>query len=1690
MGKTMTSRHRHHFSVASLARSLTMLTLLVIAACSQQRSAPGEGVGEGTQAVVTSTVTTLNSSQQFTAPGSGMIGSCGLNPGAHFYVSRTIVPSSTSSFTLSTVASNSAGSTNLANSAFGPLDTLIFLYAGAFNPATPSANLIDCNDDLDPNNCGIVDSACLSSITDTLTGSSSYTLVITTFDQGVTGSIAVNVNGTPISVVSSMSATGGAPQSTAVSTAFATALSVTVLDQASNPLPGVQVNFSAPGSGASAALSASSATTNASGVASVTATANGTTGSYSITATIPGFSSSATFALTNTTMSSPTPASISVNSGTTPQSAVVNTNFATALAVTVRDSGNAPVSGVIVTFTAPSSGANATFTGGVTTITATTNGSGVASITPHAGTMAGSYSVTASVTGVSPSATFSLTNTAGAAATVAVSSGNNQTTTIGTNFGLSLVALVTDGFNNPVPGAAVAFTGPGSGASASFSPPPSTTDSSGLASTTATANGVSGGPYAVTASVSGATPASFSLTNSSCTFSLLPVGALIGPVGVSDTIAVTASNPACMWTATSSTPWLSGITASGTGSGTVSYAVAANPGVQRTGSISIGGQTFNITQISGCSFTLLPTSASVGASGGSDSIAISASDSSCPWTAASNDSWLTGVTASGTGSGSVAYSYASNVGVARSGSLTVAGQAVTISQATGCAISIAPTTATASATSGSGSISVTASDPACTWTAMANDAWISGVTASGTGSGTVAYTYASNVGVARSGSLTVAGQTVTISQAAGCTISILPTTATAGATAVSGSISVTTSDPACTWTATANDAWISGVTSSGTGSGTVSYSYGANVGPERIGTITISGNTFSLDQADGCTVSLGASSASATAPGGGDSFTITTSSPTCTWTASTTSTFITGLTTSGTGNGSVGYTVTANVGPVRTATVTVAGQSFTITQADGCTYLLAPTGATSPSAGSDASFALTASDQTCTWSASPNDAWISGVTSSGTGDGTITYHVGANVAPSRIGTIAVGGRTFSVTQADGCVAALTSTTLSPDASGGASTIGITMSDPSCTWTAGSNTSWVVLGSSGGTGDGSVLATTSSNAGPSRSTTIQVAGQTVNVNQGSGCTVALPTVHGLATSDGTSHGGFIVTTPAGCAFTATSSVPWLTNLVLTSSAVHYDVSSSDMPTRTGEITVTSTTTNSTATFSVLQTSGCVEVFSTAGAAAPIAGGAATADVQTATMCTYTATASASWVHNLQIGPNGIDYVVDANVGPARSARIDLVDTASHQTTSFAITQTSGCILVLPITAGQLAHDGGSGSFAVTAGAGCTWSASATAPWLSGLVATAQGVQFAVASSVDAARSAVITVQADGSDSTAQFTVNEASGCAVTLPVATAELGISGGNGAFDVDTGNGCTYSGASDAPWVSGISQAGTGLHFAADANTGVARTATLIVTATDTGATASFGIFQSGAIVTPQIVTQPSGASAFVGDPIVLTVVATGGDLHYQWSRNGTAISGATTANFRVLQAALGDTGSYGVVVSNGAGAVTSTAATVTVTVRPVDGGVMIPMDAGSIPDVTVVVDAPIDHGSMIVPIDASADVVDAHITVVDARPDAGVVVADAGPDVVVTGATDARPDAKIVKVPPADDAALAIDAGASPDAEDVTEPPSSDSGCSCRTASGGSDGRYAFALTGLALALFARRRRGKGKNIDERLI
>jgi hypothetical protein len=164
--------------------------------------------------------------------------------------------------------------------------------------------------------------------------------------------------------------------------------------------------------------------------------------------------------------------------------------------------------------------------------------------------------------------------------------------------------------------------------------------------------------------------------------------------------------------------------------------------------------------------TISPGAQSFNAAGGNGSIAVSTANA---WTATTGNSWITiNSGAGGMGNGTVVYSVAqNNTGAPRTGTITVAGQTFTITQ-DACAVGFAPLVNAAIDASG-GNFSVSVAAPAgCSWTAATGDSWITiNSGASGAGDGTISYSVPlNNVATARTGTITIAGKTFTVTQTA------------------------------------------------------------------------------------------------------------------------------------------------------------------------------------------------------------------------------------------------------------------------------------------------------------------------------------------------------------------------------------------------------------------------------------------------------------------------------------------------------------------------------------------------------------------------------------------------------------------------------------------------------------------------------------------------------------------------------------------------------------------------------------------------------------------------------------------------------------------------------------------------------------------------------------------------------------
>jgi alpha-tubulin suppressor-like RCC1 family protein len=132
--------------------------------------------------------------------------------------------------------------------------------------------------------------------------------------------------------------------------------------------------------------------------------------------------------------------------------------------------------------------------------------------------------------------------------------------------------------------------------------------------------------------------------------------------------------------------------------------------------------------------------------------------------------------------------------------------------------------------------------------------------------------------------------------------------------------------------------------------------------------------------------------------------------------------------------------------------------------------------------------------------------------------------------------------------------------------------------------------------------------------------------------------------------------------------------------------------------------------------------------------------------------------------------------------------------------------------------------------------------------------------------------------------------------------------------------NGVAVGGATAATYTTPATVAGDdGAVYSVDVGNGAGIVSSADATLTVTGV--------------PAVVTAPLSQSVAAGERATFGVVATGGQLQYQWLRNGTPIAGATARRYVTPLALPGDSGAqFAVTITNAQGSATSAAAALTV--------------------------------------------------------------------------------------------------------------------------------------------------------------
>ena len=325
-----------------------------------------------------------------------------------------------------------------------------------------------------------------------------------------------------------------------------------------------------------------------------------------------------------------------------------------------------------------------------------------------------------------------------------------------------------------------------------------------------------------------------------------------------------------------------------------------------------------------------------------------------------------------------------------------------------------------------------------------------------------------------------------------------------------------------------------------------------------------------------CGIAITNNTSTIPAAGGNGSLTVNVERE-CSWSARADAPWITLSGAAGQGAATLSYTVAPNsIGTARRGGIVVGEQRAEVAQeAAPCRFDVSPSSREIGPDGGEISFSLTATDG-CTWSARSNESWIANPTpATGQGSGTVRLTVAANGGTSRNGTVTIGGVSVAVTQtALGVPPAppapappapppsptppappppvpppSCSITISPTSTTAVSSgerVAATVSAPAgCTWTAKSGVAWLtVVEGETGSGNGTVrVAVAANTSAAARAGMVTIGGQTFTVRQEAlTCAFSIkPTYYNAGR--GPDDIRVDVTADSGCAWAATSPVPW-------------------------------------------------------------------------------------------------------------------------------------------------------------------------------------------------------------------------------------------------------------------------------------------------------------------------------------------------------------------------------------------------------------------------------------------------------------------------------------------------------------------------------------------------------------------
>jgi hypothetical protein len=312
----------------------------------------------------------------------------------------------------------------------------------------------------------------------------------------------------------------------------------------------------------------------------------------------------------------------------------------------------------------------------------------------------------------------------------------------------------------------------------------------------------------------------------------------------------------------------------------------------------------------------------------------------------------------------------------------------------------------------------------------------------------------------------------------------------------------------------------------------------------------------------------------------------------CDWTVVNTNDWmIIKLTTNGTGNGIVRYTVFDNpsITP-RDAYLSVQGLPFHVLQAGApCSYSITPTNRLSGTGADEVTVNVFTLDG-CPWNVVNTNSWITlNTPATGIGNSMVKFTVAPTLsAKERTGVLLIAGRPFTVTQlGTPCKYTVASTSKAVPFQGSTNTVSVSTSS-GCAWRVFSTNDWISLGSPASmVGNGTVKYLVAKNPTTFiRVGILMVAEQPFIITQAPApCSYTLTPGGASYTYEG-GAGSFTLTSPIGCAWSINNTNPWI-NVLSDASGTNGGILLYRVSTNTGNARVGSLVLNG-AIFTVNQT----------------------------------------------------------------------------------------------------------------------------------------------------------------------------------------------------------------------------------------------------------------------------------------------------------------------------------------------------------------------------------------------------------------------------------------------------------------------------------------------------------------------